>query len=208
LFVNVKPTFAPMKQKMLKYFSGRKPGWWISNMLLVLVVVMLVVPSFRMWVVTGFLRLTMGAPSLELRETRPATDDEVGLIVQDTNGQVVSLSDSSNQVVFVNIWATWCGPCVAEMSSIEDLYADYGDRVLFILLSYEEPEVVKGFKNKREIALPLFTLVSQPPPLFQVKSYPTTFIINKKRQVVVHEKGAGNWNHSKVRDLLDDLLSQ
>lgn len=202
------PTFATVKNKLQRYFKGRKPGWWISNILLMMVVVMLVVPSFRMWVVTGVLRMTMGSPSLEKLETRPATDQELALLVQDTDGNLVSLADSTNKVVFVNLWATWCGPCVAEMSSIEDLYADYGNKILFILLSYEEDEVVKGFHQKREISMPLYTLASQPPPLFQVNSYPTTIILNKRKQVVVHEKGAGNWNHSKVRQLMDEMLDE
>lgn len=168
---------------------------------------MLIFPGFRMMVMAFVLRLTMGAPDIQLIENAPAQNRmELDLRAQDTKGNQLYLADVENTVIFVNIWATWCGPCVAEMSSIEDLYADYGTKVKFVLLSFEDSDKVQEFQQSRNISMPLYTPVATVPALFHTDTYPTTLIINKKGAMIVKEKGAANWNHDDVRILLDDLI--
>ena len=55
-------------------------------------------------------------------------------ILQDLNGAEVQLSELKGQAIFLNFWATWCGPCKAEMPSIEALYKDMGDEVNFLIV--------------------------------------------------------------------------
>ncbi|MRI62637.1 TlpA family protein disulfide reductase [Ornithobacterium rhinotracheale] len=55
------------------------------------------------------------------------------------DGKKVSLSDLKGKPVYVDIWATWCGPCKAEIPSLKNLEEKYGDKIHFVSLSVDEP---------------------------------------------------------------------
>ena len=111
--------------------------------------------------------------------------------------------------IFLNIWATWCGPCRSEMGSIEDLYNTYGDRVEFLLVSPTEGlEIVKKFKASRNESIPLYVNGSQIPPNLYGGVFPTTFIISKEKEIVLKSEGAHDWNAADVHQFLDALLEK
>lgn len=60
--------------------------------------------------------------------------------IQLTDGETFKLSDQRGKVVLMNIWATWCGPCVAEMPDINRLAEDYKDELVVIGVNCGEPE--------------------------------------------------------------------
>src|SRR5512139_4044136 len=67
----------------------------------------------------------------------------------DLDGQTVSLSDLRGQVVVLNIWATWCPPCRAEMPALQAVYADYAGQGLVVLAVnstiQDEPAAIAPF---------------------------------------------------------------
>lgn len=65
-----------------------------------------------------------------------APDFEIELI----NGESFKLSDQRGKIVLINIWASWCGPCVAEMPDIDQLAKDYADDLVIIGVNCGEPE--------------------------------------------------------------------
>ncbi|MGN0425699.1 MAG: TlpA family protein disulfide reductase [Acetatifactor sp.] len=54
------------------------------------------------------------------------------------DGSQFTLSDSKGKVVLINIWATWCGPCCAEMPAFQRLYEEYGDELQIVAVNYAE----------------------------------------------------------------------
>ena len=63
--------------------------------------------------------------------------------IRTLNGREVTLSEFKDKVIFINFWATWCMPCVAEMSNIQSLYDSLkSKRVAFLLISDESKETV------------------------------------------------------------------
>ncbi len=118
----------------------------------------------------------------------------------------VNFTDLKGKVVFVNFWATWCPPCIAEMPSLQALYNDYNDKVEFLFVTNDDFKTVNGFKTKRNFDFEVFNTLSEIPNKLSTKSIPRTFIINKKGEIVVDESGAVDWNSEKVRDQLDELL--
>ncbi len=105
------------------------------------------------------------------------------------SGKHVSMSDLKGKVVVVDFWATWCGPCVAEMPKMKQLYAEYQDEnVEFIGVSLDQPEAegglsaLKSFVTKNQITWPQFFQGNGWESKFSsswgVKGIPTVFIID------------------------------
>jgi thiol-disulfide isomerase/thioredoxin len=108
----------------------------------------------------------------------------------------------------INIWATWCAPCIAEMPSIEKLYIDYKDDVHFVIATYEDKSLVDAFLQKQNLNLPVYRNQTKEPLLLHSKTIPATFILNTKGEIIVSEKGTSNWNSKSVRELLDQLIAK
>jgi thiol-disulfide isomerase/thioredoxin len=151
----------------------------------------------------------MSSPNVEKIQDAPVpTDEEFNLVAETATGEIIRLPEHRGNVIFINLWATWCGPCIAEMNSLERLYNLYKDKVTFVFLSLEDPGVIKSFASRREMTIPLSWPVAYLPEMFHSNSYPTTFIINKKGSIVVKETGASDWDSENVHELLDELIEE
>lgn len=123
-------------------------------------------------------------------------------------GKVYDFNAARDKVVLVNFWATWCPPCLAEMPDMQRLYESYGDKVVFLFVTGEEPEKVKAFLRKKEWDLPVYTPMTKVPEKMYSESIPATWILDKKGNMVVQKKGAADWNSDKVKAILDRLLQK
>lgn len=100
----------------------------------------------------------------------------------DINGSMQRLSEHRGQVVLVNIWATWCGPCRTEMPLLDRLYRDRKDRGLAVFgISDESLATQQNFLKKVPIVYPLLTVNGQVPNLYRdIARYPATFLIDRQ----------------------------
>ena len=128
--------------------------------------------------------------------------------VENLEGESVNTTVGDGNITFISYWATWCPPCIAELSSIDALYRDYGDKIDFLMISDEHPEKIKLFLEKRNFLVPAMVSKMHPPKDLFEKTIPTNHIIDHTGKIVVKEKGASNWNSEKVRSLLDALIAQ
>lgn len=128
--------------------------------------------------------------------------------LSNSDGEVFHFKNTKGKIVLVNFWATWCPPCVAEMPSLQELYADYGDSVEFLVVAHDDKEKVKSFLNKKGYNFPVYFEKSPSPDALATESIPTTFIIDKKGKIVIEKIGAANWNSSATRQLLNRLLKE
>ena len=121
-------------------------------------------------------------------------------------GKQVELSDFSGKVILINYWATWCPPCIAEMPSLQNLYNDYQDKIVFIFLTNDDKSKVDAFIKKRDFTLPVFYQASNAPSKLSTNSLPTTFLIDQNGKILIEEVGASDWNGTSMRAILDKLL--
>ncbi|QLE00169.1 TlpA family protein disulfide reductase [Galbibacter sp. BG1] len=128
--------------------------------------------------------------------------------LQNLDGSIYSFEDAKEKVVLVNFWATWCPPCIAEMPSLQRLYNDYKNDVVFLFVTNENKEVVEKFFRKHDYKLPVFNTISSVPKRLDYSSIPATYLIAKNGSLIIDEKGAADWNSKAVRQKIDQLLEQ
>jgi thiol-disulfide isomerase/thioredoxin len=127
--------------------------------------------------------------------------------LKSTSGATVSLHEFEGKVIFINLWATWCPPCIAEMPQLQKLYNDYGDKIEFLFVSNENPGTMQNFLDSKNYTLPAYYPISDYPDDFDTSSIPATFIVNAKGEIVISKKGVAQWNSSRMRKILDALIA-
>lgn len=133
--------------------------------------------------------------------------------VRDLNGMERDFAHYRGKVVFLNIWATWCPPCRAEMPSIEGLYQKLKDhdQIAFVMLSVDDEEKmdnVRTYIANKEHTFPVFMPSGTLPELLRVRSIPTTLVISPDGTVIKREVGMRNYNTAKFEKFLLDLTRQ
>jgi thiol-disulfide isomerase/thioredoxin len=152
---------------------------------------------------------TPSAPAVAVNSPL-ATTEMVGADFQlvDLTGKVVPFSSLKGKVVFMNIWATWCPPCIAEMPNIQSLYEKVGsDKIAFVMLSVDAGgmDKVKKFIAKKGFTFPVYMPASQMPQEFESPSIPTTFVISREGRIVAKQMGMAEYDTKEVREYLQNL---
>ena len=115
----------------------------------------------------------------------------------DLSCKMVSLADYKGQVVLLNIWATWCRPCVEEMPSMEKLHqALTGEKFVILAVSIDESgtEVVRPFLKKHKLSFPaLIDSAGTINSLYQTTGVPESFIIDKQGNILEEIIGPRDW---------------
>ncbi|ALJ00159.1 TlpA disulfide reductase family protein [Rufibacter tibetensis] len=124
------------------------------------------------------------------------------------NGSPIAFESLHGKVIFLNIWATWCPPCVAEMPNIQRLYEKVGsDKIAFVMLSVDRGGIpkVKKYIQKKGYTFPVY-LASRPiPEEFYSPSIPTTFIISPEGKIVTKHEGLQDYDTPDMRNFLLNL---
>ena len=124
------------------------------------------------------------------------------------DGTVVSLQDMKGSVIFLNLWATWCGPCVAEMPSIQKLHDSMkGQDVRFVLVSDEDVEVIGKFAKKQGFEIPFYSSASEMPATYSRDGVPLTYIIGRSGEIFFHHLGKADWSTEASQSFLRAVLS-
>lgn len=126
--------------------------------------------------------------------------------VTDLTGKTIKADGWKGKVVVLNLWATWCGPCVAEMPSFQSLYEKTkNDNVAFVFLSNEDQDTVNKFIQKRNYSLPIYTATEPLPSSFSTDAIPKTFVISPAGKIVFEHIGGANWDSQKTIDFLKSV---
>jgi DsbE subfamily thiol:disulfide oxidoreductase len=125
-------------------------------------------------------------------------------------GETKSLSSYKGKVVFLNFWATWCGPCRIEMPSLEALYNKFSDKDLEILAvnCREDQAAVSSFLKNEGFTFPvLLDLNGRVSMNYGVQAIPTTFLIDRDGMIILRLVGSTDWDTAKIHAALESLLS-
>jgi thiol-disulfide isomerase/thioredoxin len=190
---------------------------WIQNGVFVLILITLYATGLHTEVI-GFAQrgvLATGIMNPDVKEITNKKNSktiseyikaDLNIKLIDSHGKIISLSDLKDKVIFLNYWATWCPPCIAEMPSISKLHKEIGNDVAFILLSFDKDfETAKAFNKRKGYNLPIYTLASNLPTMLQSSALPTTYIIDREGNIVLTHEGMANYNTDEFRVFLESL---
>lgn len=178
----------------------KKYGLWVA------LVVILLVPQLRLPIQIHLNQAfsLINWVTIE-NDVKAANLDEMVLIAED--GTEIRGGELKNKVIFINLWATWCPPCIAEMPSIQKLHSNYKEEVIFLMVSNEPFEKTNRFKEAKGFDFLVYRPKSIPKAIYG-KSIPKTLIIDSKGNIKIEKTGAVNWNSNKIKTLLDELLDE
>ena len=131
---------------------------------------------------------------------------DLSLKLMDMEGNITSLAALKGKVIFLNFWATWCPPCVAEMPSIDKLHEEMGDEVAFVMLSLDEDfEKAKAFDKRKGYGLPIYAPASNLPAMYQSSAIPTTYVIDANGNLALTHKGMADYSDPEFKKFLKGL---
>ena len=149
------------------------------------------------------------APELPTRTPLPVYGmADPGWRFQTLDGAPATLGDFRGRVVVLNFWATWCGPCVAEIPSLERLHKALAtDAVAFVLISDEDAATIRAFLARRNYSLTSYRSLASPPGLLASDGIPTTFIVAPDGRVIVRHVGMARWDDPATVSFIRSLAS-
>jgi len=152
---------------------------------------------------------TLPNPEIYAVQSKNYPKAAYNLQVSDLDGNTVKMSAYRGKVIFLNFWATWCMPCVAELPSINKLYNQFkNEDIVFLLISNENIDKVKKYKQRKNYDVPFYINDenSNIPKMYYSRGIPTTFIINKKGQVIKASSGAEDWDDKEFIETVRELV--
>jgi len=126
----------------------------------------------------------------------------------DKNHTIIDFENEKGNVVFINFWATWCPPCVAEMPSLQELYDAYDGKVTFLFVASDEVERVNAFMLKKGYTFPIHYAHNKAPAALEHSSIPTTYLIDKSGRIVLKKAMVADWSSEEMTAILDELLTE
>ena len=176
------------------------------NFLFIAGVVLLLYPPTANPIKVFVYKMLSFTPLVRAESDRTEIKDYQWKLRNVSDNSIMDLSEKKDRVVLINLWATWCPPCVAEMPSLQALYNDYNEKVDFLFVTHEKGEKVFPFMKKNNYTFDVYNPVGEIPGELYSRSIPATYLINKEGRIVIEKKGAADWNSETVRNTIDGLL--
>ncbi|MBL7843416.1 MAG: TlpA family protein disulfide reductase [Cyclobacteriaceae bacterium] len=128
------------------------------------------------------------------------------------DGDNISIETLRGKVIFLNMWATWCGPCRKEMPGIQKLYEKTkSDDIVFVMLSVDkegDQNKVASYLKRNSFTFPVYMPTANMSTQLNVPSIPTTFIISKDGKIAHQKVGSTNYDSEKYKSMLLELAAQ
>ncbi|MEN3324832.1 TlpA disulfide reductase family protein [Mariniflexile soesokkakense] len=178
----------------------------LKNIIFLLLIVVLIIPQTRKPIQVLLHKAIAFVKPVSVNEEKLTKITNYNWKLTDKRNTVINFQTSKGKVVLLNFWATWCPPCIAEMPSMQALYDDYKDKVVFLFVTNDWYSEINPFLTKNNYTFKVYRPASDYPEFFNISTIPRTFLIDKEGNVVIDESGATNWNSNKIRRTIDDLL--
>ncbi|MEN2281049.1 TlpA disulfide reductase family protein [Algoriphagus sp. SE2] len=143
-------------------------------------------------------------PNIESLELKEKDFDYRGQFV-DFEGNIINLNDYKGKTLFINLWASWCGPCRAEMPHISELYKSVKSdpEVEFLMIGLDNDiEKSRKFLDGKSWSFPTAHASYGLNRSLQSGSIPTTLVVNPEGKIVFYQEGMSNFNTPEFKEFL------
>jgi len=183
--------------------SRSRKAWFYLNIMLSFILILAGIVMF-FWVgqeESSARGARVSSQSARLGQVAPA------FALRAPTGEMTALSDYEGQVVLVNLWATWCPPCKAEMPALNRFYEAHQDQGFVVLAvnSQEDAATVQRFVEANGFSFPvLLDSQAEVVGLYQVRGLPTSLIID--RDGVIRYIHTGAITEKQLEKIVKPLL--
>ncbi len=185
----------------------------ISTVLMIVMVTLLIFSrKAKVWLIAGMMMIGFFKPEIPDLNSNQKLNPAPAMEIVGINGHTISLQKLKGKVVFVNFWATWCPPCLAELPSINSLYQKLKNDTNVVFLAIDvDNDLSKSsrFLHDKGYTIPVFggDDVHVPPSLY-ANGIPTTLVINKNGEIVFSHFNRANYNGEKFEQFISALAKQ
>jgi len=143
-------------------------------------------------------------PNIEVPDLTEETFDYRGQFM-DFEGKRINLEDYKGKTLFINLWASWCGPCRAEMPHISELYKSVRNEpnLEFLMIGVDN-DIEKSRKliESKSWSFPSAHASFGLNPSLQSEAIPTTLVVNPEGKIVFYQQGMSNFNTPEFKEFL------
>ena len=146
--------------------------------------------------------------AFKVKTKKAVTFNAPDFTVYDESGKTYKLSDKAGKPIIINMWATWCGPCVNELPGFEEMYKKYGEKVQFMMINTEDRsdlEYVKSFIDYFGYTFPVYYDWDMGAFSAYGTGYiPVTVAINSSGEVVYNQ--IGSMDESTLESIISGII--
>ena len=119
--------------------------------------------------------------------------------IRPLSGDPVELDAFRGEILFINLWASWCTPCIREMETIESLKARLADTdVRFLIVAAEGEGPVRRHLRRYAYDLPIYLEVDRVPDAFGLRGLPTSWLVDRQGRILILRHGEADWDTDEV----------
>lgn len=184
---------------------------WFNYLMGLFIVIMFTVPNAKAWLLQQAMVTGLFNASIDDQPKKAAEASALDFDFRDQEGNIVNTSSLRGKVVFINFWASWCPPCLAEFPSIQSFYEknqQNADLYFLIVNEDNDPSVGKQFLAKEKYTLPFSTRSGGIPPEIFSGSLPTTIVLDKQGRIRMKHEGFANYDSTKFNEQIAQLIKE
>lgn len=196
----------------LYFIKTIKKNLTISNLLnglfAIAVIIIIFNPSAKAILMRGLMKVGLFQPDVSQTINVNEASDLPEIVFENSDGEAINLRDKKGKVVFINFWATWCPPCIAEMPSVNDLQEKLkGNKSIVFIMVDTDHDFSRSvpFVKNHQFTFPVYQANSVIPGNLLGSAIPTTVIFNKKGKMVFKHEGGADYGNPKVLAYLQQL---
>ncbi|MBV8388225.1 MAG: TlpA family protein disulfide reductase [Mucilaginibacter sp.] len=187
-----------------------------SDVITVILVLFIIAVIFsiraRTWVIMGLMSLGFYNPKIPVIKPGEKLMPAPAMVVQSADGKTIYLQQQKGKVVFINFWATWCPPCLAEMPTVNEFYQKVKKDSNIVFLTVDVDNRLNNssaFMKNQGYQMPVYGgNLDALPSTFYSGTIPTTLVIDKRGLVVFNHAGKASYDGDEFARFIKGLAKQ